>query len=276
MAATNPVAAVTPSLKAFFGYTRHPFPPSCSPEPLFRHEALDQALEAAKNALMNRMHLLVTAATGQGKSSFCRLLVGELNPRDLKAVYLVAQPVSPTECLHKVADALGLETAFRRGVAAKLLGQGLSKLAATPGGAHPVLILDEAQQLPLQAVDWLRLIAEESSRTLLSLVLVGDETLRRQMNRQAFAPLSGRMAVRLQLPPLSEDATARFVEHAFGAVGMQNILSPTAIAPLYAASGGSPREIGAILSAAMRRALKIRSKMLTDETLQEVIDERRA
>jgi general secretion pathway protein A len=276
MPATNNVPAVMPSLKAFFGYTRHPFPPSCPPEPLFRHEALEGALDGAKNALMNRMHVLVTAAAGQGKSSFCRLLLSELNPRDLRAAYLVGQPIGETEVLHKVADALGVETAFRRGVAAKLLSAGLQKLAATPGAPHPVVILDEAQQLRLTAIDLLRLVAEDSSRTLLSVVLVGDDTLRRQLTRQAFAPLAGRMAVRIQLPPLSEDQTARFVEHAFQAVGMPNILSPTAIAPLFAASGGSPREIGAILSAAMRRALAKRSKMLTDEIVQEVIDERRA
>jgi type II secretory pathway predicted ATPase ExeA len=264
------------TLKAFFGYTRHPFPPSCSPEPLFRHEALDAALDALKNALMNRMHVLVTAAAGQGKSSFCRLLVSELNPRDLRAAYLVGQPVGPTEMLHKVADALGLETAWRRGQAAKLLTAGLQKLTGSPGAAHPVLILDEAQQVSLPAIDLLRLVAEEGSRTLLSLVLVGDETLRRQLCKQAWAPLAGRMAVRIQLPPLSEEQTARFVEHAFQAVGMQNLLSPTAVAPVHAASGGSPREIGAILSAAMRRAVQKRSKMLTDEIVQEVIDERRS
>jgi type II secretory pathway predicted ATPase ExeA len=57
---------------------------------------------------------------------------------------------------------------------------------------------------------------------------------------------------------------------------MQNILSPTAFAPVWSASGGSPREVGAILMAAMRRALQKRSKMLSDEIIQEVIDERRA
>jgi type II secretory pathway predicted ATPase ExeA len=87
--------------------------------------------------------------------------------------------------------------------------------------------------------------------------------------------LAGRLAVRLQIPTLSEDQTARFIEHVFGAVGMQNILSPTALAPVYSASSGSPREIGAVLMAAMRRALAKRSKMLTDEIVQEVIDERR-
>lgn len=263
------------SLKSFFGYTRHPFPPSCSPEPLFRHEALEAALDQAKNALMNRMHILVTAAAGQGKSSFCRLLVSELNPRDLRVAYLIGQPVGPTEILHKVADVLGVETAWRRGQSAKLLTAGLQKIAAQPGAPHPVLILDEAQQVSLPAIDLLRLVAEDGSRTLLSLVLVGDETLRRQISKQAFAPLAGRMAVRIIVPPLSEEQTARFVEHVFQSVGMQNILSPTALVPVHAASGGSPREIGSILSAAMRRAVSKRSKLLTDEIVQEVIDERR-
>lgn len=262
------------TLKAFFGFTRHPFPPSCPPEPLFRTEALDQALDQIKNALMNRFHVLVTAPPGLGKSSFSRLLLAELNPRDLRPAYLVGQPVGATETLQKVSDAFGLETGWKKGLAAKALSAGLQKLAAS-GSPHPVLVLDEAQQVPLPAIDILRLVAEDGSRALLSLVLVGDETFRRELHKQAFQPLAGRLAVRLQVPPLSEDQTARFIEHVFGAVGMQNILSPTALAPLFSASGGSPREIGAVLMAAMRRALVKRSKMLTDEIVQEVIDERR-
>ncbi|MEK7329894.1 MAG: hypothetical protein AAB113_03745, partial [Candidatus Eisenbacteria bacterium] len=88
-------------------------------------------------------------------------------------------------------------------------------------------------------------------------------------------PLAGRLAVRLSIPALTEDQAARFIEHVFGAVGMQNILSPTAVAPVWSAASGVPREIGAILLAAMRLALQQRSKMLTDEIVQEVIDARR-
>jgi type II secretory pathway predicted ATPase ExeA len=269
------MAGAVTTLKAFFGFSRHPFPPSCPPEPLFRYDTLDQALDQIKNALLNRLHVLVTAAPGLGKSSFCRLLLSELNPRDLRAVYLVGAPLSATETLQKVADALGIETGWKKGLAAKLLAAGLQKLAAAPA-PHPVLILDEAQQVPLPAIDLLRLVAEDGSRSLLSLVLVGDDSFRRQLHKQAFAPLAGRLAVRLQMTPLSEEDTARFIEHVFGAVGMQNILSPTAFAPVWSASGGSPREVGAILMAAMRRALQKRSKMLSDEIIQEVIDERRA
>ena len=63
------------TLKSFFGFTRHPFPPSCPPEPLFRSPALEASIEHAKNALASRLHVLVTAPAGLGKSSFLRLLV---------------------------------------------------------------------------------------------------------------------------------------------------------------------------------------------------------
>lgn len=259
------------SLKAFFAFKRHPFPPACAPEPLWRSDFLDAALLQAKNALASRLHLLVTAPPGLGKSSFCRLLMAELNPRDFRPLYLVGQPVGLTDLLRSVAEALGLESSSRRGRAAQFLTDGLEKIAAS-GAPHPVVVLDEAQQLPIQGVEFLRLLAESHNRTLMSLVLVAAEPFARLLARPALAPLSGRLALRVRIPPMTPDQTAEFVQHAFTAVGMQNVLAPTALASLHAASSGSPRRIGAFLALAMQRALDKRSKMLTDEIVQEVLD----
>jgi type II secretory pathway predicted ATPase ExeA len=258
------------SLKAFFGFQRHPFPPACAPEPLFRSEVHDAALRQAKNALLSRLHLLVTAPAGFGKSSFCRLLMDELNPRDLRTLYLVGQPVGLADLLRAVAEPLGLESHSRKGKAAQLLAEGLDKMAGA--GPHPVLILDEAQQLPLEALEFLRLIAESQQRTRLSLVLVATETFTRQLGRPALQPLAGRLAVRIRLPPLTPDQADAFVDHAFNAAGMSNILAPSALAGLHAAAAGSPRRLGALLAAAMQRALDKRAKLLNDEIIQEVLD----
>lgn len=261
------------TLKAFFGFKRHPFPPACAPEPLWRSDFLDAALLQAKNALASRLHLLVTAPPGLGKSSFCRLLMAELNPRDFRPLYLVGQPVGPSDLIRSVAEALGLESSFRRGKGAQLLSEGLEKLASS--GPHPVIVLDEAQQLPIQGVEFLRLLAESHNRTLMSLVLVAADSFARLLARPALAPLAGRLALRVRIPPLTPDHTADFVAHAFTAVGMQNLLAPTALASLHAASSGSPRRIGAFLALAMQRALDKRSKLLTDEIVQEVLDDER-
>lgn len=261
------------NLKAFFAFKRHPFPPACAPEPLFRSNFLDAALLQAKNALQSKLHILVTAPAGLGKSSFCRLLMAELNPRDFKTVHLVGKPVGLVDIVRYVAEALGLESSFRRGKAAQLLSEGLEKITAS-SGAHPVIILDEAQQIPIQGIDLLRLLSESHNRTLMSLVLVATHPFARLLARPALAPLAGRLALRLNIPPLSLQETADFIEHAFSAAGLQNILAPSAVASVHAASAGEPRRIGAILAAAMLRALTKRSKMLTDEIIQEVLDGR--
>lgn len=258
------------SLKAFFGFKRHPFPPACAPEPLFRPHAVEAALLQAKNALHSRLHLLVTAPAGMGKSSFCRLLLAELNPRDFRPLYLIGQPIGMTDLLRNVAEALGLESSCRRGRAAHLLSEGLEKLAAA--GPHPVLVLDEAQQVPIQGIELLRLLAENHHRAILSLVLVATDDFARLLARPALAPLAGRLALRLKILPFDPDQAALFVDHAFSAVGMQNILAPSALAAVHAAGAGCPRRIGVILTLAMQRALIKRSKLLTDEIVQEVLD----
>jgi type II secretory pathway predicted ATPase ExeA len=135
-----------------------------------------------------------------------------------------------------------------------------------------VALIDEAQNVPVEAIDQLRLVAEETVPPALALVLVGDERFKRTLTKQAHAPLYGRLAVRIALAPLPLDETEAFVAHAFKSAGMQNILAPTAVAAVHAASGGSPREIGAVVSRALSRAFEKQSRLLTDEIVQEVLD----
>lgn len=260
------------SLRAFFGFTRHPFPPSCPPEPLFRSASVEAALKAAKDAIASRLHVLVTAPAGSGKSSFLRLLVSELNPRDVRAVRLTGQGLGLMEIVQKVADDLGLEMSFRKANAVKFLAAGLKKLAAQ--APWPVLVLDEAQNVPTAAIDQIRLVAEEAVPPLLGMVLAGDETFRRTLHKQVNAPLCGRLSVRIRLAPMTASETEAFIAHGFKTAGMQNILAPTALGAVHAASGGSPREVGAILSRSMVLALEKQSRLLSDEIVQEVLDER--
>lgn len=258
------------NLKSYFGFGRHPFPPSCPPEPLFRPASIEPAIEQAKNALASRLSVLVTAPPGSGKSSFLRLLAAELNPRDLKAARLTAQGLGPMELVRKLAEELGIETSSRREQAVKLLAAGLKRLAAS--GPLPVALIDEAQNVPVEAINQLRLVAEETVPPALALVLVGDERFRAMLTKQVHAPLLGRLAARITLCPLSVEETEAFVAHAFKAAGMQNILAPTAVAAVHAASGGSPREIGAVVSRGLSRAYEKQSRLVTDEIVQEVLD----
>lgn len=270
MSTATLAAPVSP--KAFFGFTRHPFPPSCPPEPLFRSRSVEATLKAAKDALASRLHVLVTAPAGFGKSSFLKLLLAELNPRDFRTVKLTGQGLGPMELVQKIADELGLETSFRRTSAVKLLAAGLKKFSTS--GAFPLVVLDEAQNIPPVVIDQVRLVAEEATPPLVGMVLAGDESFRRTLSRQANAPLCGRLSVRIRLGGMTAEETEAFLAHAFKTVGMQNILAPSTLGAIQAASGGSPREVGSILSRSMVLALEKQSRLLTEEIVQEVLDER--
>lgn len=259
------------TLKAFFGFTRHPFPAVSPPEPLFRSERIDAAIVAIKSALFHRMHALLVAPPGFGKSCLVRLLVAELGPRDHTVAAVVGMPLSVTEWVQKVAERFGIETAARRGAAVKLLRSGIEKMRT-----KPVLVVDEAQRIPIEALDLFRSVSEDGDRPVLSMLLVGDETLRGRLARQTHAPLWQRMAARVELGRFDENETAMWIEHSFLSAGMKNILSPTCAASVYAATGGAPREIGRMLSAAMEKALAKKSRILSDEIVQEVLDGRAA
>lgn len=259
------------TLKAFFGFTRHPFPPVAPPLPLFRSERITAALESIKSALANRMHALLVAPPGFGKSCLLKLLVSELNPRDFAVASLVGMPLSVTEWLQRIADRFGIETAARRGTMVKLFRNGLEKVRT-----HPVLILDEAHHVPIEAIELLRSLSEDGECPALSMLLCGDETLGRRLSKQAYAPLSQRLAARVEMKRFDENETADWIEHSFKTVGMKNIISPSTAAPIFAATGGVPREIGRVISHAMEKALEKRSQILSDEIMQEVLDGRRA
>lgn len=259
------------TLKAFFGFQRHPFPPACAPEPLYHSNTLDAALLQARHALESRLHLLLTAPAGMGKSCFCRLLLAQLNPRDFRPLYLIGQPVGAPDLLRAVAEALGLDSSPRKGKAAELLRQGLHKIAQA-GGPHPIVTIDEAQQVPFDAIDFLRLVAESADRPLLSLVLVATDAFARQLARPALAPLAGRLTLRLKLQPLTQDQARDFIDHAFTTVGMNNLLAPDAFPPLFVASAGSPRRLGTLIAAALQRAFEQQARALSYEIIQHVLD----
>lgn len=267
--------ATQTTLKSFFGFAKHPFPPSCPPEPLFRYDAIESSIEQAKNALQSRLHVLVTAPAGLGKSSFLRLLVGELNPRDLRPVRVSGEGTGIMEVVSKLADEWGIETTtWSRTTAMKQFVSGLKHLSSS--GPFPVALIDEAQNLPAGAINLIRVAAEEAAAPLFSMVLVGDDSFRRTLGNPNLAPLSGRLAARIRLEPLSEGESEAFIAHAFRTAGMQNILAPSAVPTVHAAAGGSPREIGRTLSRAMMLALEKKSRLLSDEIVQGVIDDARS
>jgi type II secretory pathway predicted ATPase ExeA len=91
-----------------------------------------------------------------------------------------------------------------------------------------VLLIDEAQELEPTVINELRLLASSNfdSRTLLSVVLAGDQRLQHLLRRDDLLPLGSRIRVRLSLEHASRDELLLCLAHLQKAAGNPSLLNP--------------------------------------------------
>lgn len=80
---------------------------------------------------------------------------------------------------------------------------------------HPVLLIDEAQEMHTACLSELRLLGSVSfdSRYLLTVVLCGDERLPERFRTRELQPLGSRIRTRLTLAPLDKPRLRELLEH---------------------------------------------------------------
>jgi general secretion pathway protein A len=154
---------------------------------------------------------------------------------------------------------LELETALRRRFTA---------------GEPTVLIIDEAQSLPLDLLEEVRLLAniETNDEKLLCVVMAGQPELADRLNRPELRQLKQRVALRCALRPLTFHETVAYIAgriKAAGGVGA-NLFSREAVALIHERAGGIPRTINVIADNALVTAFAANQRPATSETILEV------
>ena len=100
----------------------------------------------------------------------------------------------------------------------------LSQYLLTVGGQGKtvVVILDEAQQMSVEALEQIRILStmETATRKLLQIVLVGQPELEEKLQRRDLRQLDQRIGIRCYLKPLSRKETFRYVEHRLRIAGL--------------------------------------------------------
>jgi type II secretory pathway predicted ATPase ExeA len=115
-------------------------------------------------------------------------------------------------------------------------------------GKTVVLLIDEAQLLPPETLEFLRLLSnfETDREKLIQTVLVGQPELDNTLARRDMRQVNQRVALRARLAPLGLTESLEYIEHrllASGAEDLTQILSPTAAWRIAEAANGIPRTI---------------------------------
>ncbi len=122
-------------------------------------------------------------------------------------------------------------------------------------GRRVVAVIDEAQNLSLDALEELRMLSnlETEKSKLIQIVLVGQPDLRDSLDRPSLEQLRQRVTVRYHIDPLDADETARYINHRLSARRRRRRCSSRATSPtlVHARSGGVPRMINVICDAVL-------------------------
>jgi general secretion pathway protein A len=236
----------------FYGLKEAPF--SITPDP--RYVFLS---ERHRDALAHLLYgigkggsggfVQLTGEVGTGKTTLCRLLLEQL-PENTRVALVLNPKLSPVELLETICEELKLDVAARRGSLKGLVDTlNAYLLDAYAQGLRVVLIIDEAQELSVDALEQVRLLTnlETPTQKLLQIILLGQPELRDKLNLPELRQLAQRITARYHLTPLDREETEAYVRHRLAvAGGVRTPFSRLGLRALYQRSSGIPRLINVI------------------------------
>ena len=219
----------------------------------FPHEGVQAALNTLLVAIRSGEGFLkIVGEVGCGKTVLCRQLLRTLQDECVMA-YIPNPDLGPRDLLLALAQELGLKVAASA-TRHKLLDT-LQRclLAHAEQGRPVVVVIDEAQAIPLRTVESLRLLSnlETEKRKLLQLVLMGQPELDHKLARVEIRQLLQRITFSEHLGPMSAQRVGPYLKHRLVVAALDahtdtDVFEPAAAQSLAQYSGGVPRVINVL------------------------------
>ena len=199
----------------------------------------------------------VVGEVGTGKTLLCRTLLKTLE-NEFMCAYLPNPYLRPASLLLSIADELRIDYPKRASQhqMLRLINEGLLNYHAE--GKRVVVCMDEAQAVPLQTLEALRLITNlETEKTkLLQVVLFGQPELDKVLDDPSIRQLRQRITFSYELQPLNREGVEEYIQHRLAVAGYDGpkLFEPKALDELARGSRGVPRLINILAHKALMAA----------------------
>ncbi len=200
-----------------FGVREFPF--SITPDTSFFFSS-DGAQEALNTLLIavrtGEGFIKVTGEVGTGKTLLCRKLMATLGS-DYKLAYIPNPYLDPRALFLELAAELGADISTEVQLDQHQLLKTLTRrlLSIIQDGKRVVICLDEAQAMPIETLEALRLLTnlETEKRKLLQVIIFGQSELEEKLDHPSIRQLKQRIAFDYHLGPLTRDEMDFYVHH---------------------------------------------------------------
>jgi MSHA biogenesis protein MshM len=204
-----------------FGLARPPFKITPDTSLFFEGSQRGAALDALVYAISSGEGIIkVVGEVGSGKTMLCRMLEVRLSS-DVDVIYIANPSLSPDNILHLIAHELHLDVndeMSKVSVMQKIQSHLLEKHAAN---RQVVLFVEEAQSMPIETLEEIRLLSnlETDENKLLQMVLFGQPELDKKLSAPHIRQLKERITHSFNLSPFPPDDTLEYLNFRLRAVG---------------------------------------------------------
>lgn len=259
-----------------FGLHRPPFNNTPDPTFYFSTPEHEEALATLQYATLQRKgFVLVTGEIGAGKTLVGRLFMRQIE-RDAVVAVINHTNLNGQQLLAAICSEFEIE--MQPGETSLQLLERLQNflLDQFAKDRYAVVLLDEAQNLPNESFEELRMLGnlEADDAKLLQVCILGQPELRDRIRQPGMRQLDQRLFRRFHLPALNRDQTKAYIQHRLtvaGAPGAE-LFSEEAIDRIYAASRGVPRVINQICDNALLTAYGENIRQVSSRIIDHILE----
>lgn len=258
--------------KKYYRLKERPFEVTPDPRFLYLSETHEEALARLIYGIdQHKGFLLLTGDVGTGKTTLLNALYRRLDG-STRIISINNPRLSVNDLYRSFYFALRFRGYYKSKV--KFLRNLRSRLQeSATNGQNVLLIIDEAQALPLRLLEEVRLLSnlETPTQKLLNIFLVGQPELRQNLNGFRMRALSQRITIQYHIRPLNKEDTAAYVRNRLlvaGAVN-PNLFSNKALKLICEYSKGYPRVINILCDNALLSGFTLGKPIVNPKIIRE-------
>ncbi len=237
----------------YYGLTDRPF--QLTPDPRFYFDSATHRKAMAYlgyGLAQGEGFIVVTGEVGAGKTTLVGHLMDTLDPHRLGVATISSTQLGGDDMLRMIAQAFGVTAAGPD--KAHLLDRIEAYLQEQArAGRKTLLVVDEAQNLPDEALEELRMLSnfQDGSSALLQILLLGQPEFRERLQASVeLEQLRQRIIAAHHLDAMGPNEIGPYIVHRLSLVGWvgEPSFTPDAYSAMYRFSGGLPRKLNALAS----------------------------
>ena len=277
----------------FYQLERAPF--NTTPDPAFFYASPvhQEALAAIAYGVENRKGFIsLIGEVGTGKTTVLRTYIGSSELDNTRIIYLFNPNVTFDDLLVMVLRELEIEHEIPRDQTRRIDLLHRVLVREYKRGNNVVLIIDEAQNVPPETLESIRLLTniETDSEKLIQIILCGQPELKRLLAMQSLRQLRERIAVKTELRVLTKSEAIEYIHHRLNRArqpiegddgvgrisrsgGSGNIFTDDAINEVIRRTGGNPRAINILCDNALITGYGYQKYPIASPVIREIAKE---